>query len=156
MSQAHFPGTRRILTHPPTVLLLLLVVQTGLALMPSLRGDFPWSVQFLGGLLIIGGIALNIAATGRFQRHGTSVNPKAPPASLVTSGVFAISRNPMYLGIAMIMVGTSFALRTPWALIVLPLYVAWITPLIRWEEQRLDALFGGRYQSYQTRVRRWL
>jgi protein-S-isoprenylcysteine O-methyltransferase Ste14 len=152
-SNIHAPGSP---THPPTVLLVALVTQVTIALVPAARSSIPALVKALGAAFIVGGLLLNVLATRQFSRRRTPVRPSAEALALVTDGVFRWSRNPMYLGMASIIAGSALALASPWALLVLPLFVVWMNRLIRWEEARLGAAFGDRYRIYATRVRRWL
>ena len=96
-------------------------------------------------------------ATMRAQR--TTPNPVMPEqaSALVQTGVFANSRNPIYLADAITLVGWAAWLSSAWALCVLPVFVAYITLMqIRAVEQALSALFGAHYSAYCQRVRRWL
>jgi protein-S-isoprenylcysteine O-methyltransferase Ste14 len=138
------------------MLLLMLVAEVGLAFIPATRLDLPWGFRLGGGLLLVSGVALNVAATRQFARRHTPVRPSAEPGALVTDGVFRFSRNPMYLGIALILVGAALALATPLGLITVPVFVWWVGLLIREEERKLTAHFGDAFLHYRQRVRRWL
>lgn len=105
---------------------------------------------------MLAGVALNVLASRLFDHHRTPIRPGARSTVLVTEGASARSRNPMYLGMALIVAGTALALGDAWALVVLPLFVAWLDRLVRWEETLLEQAFGERYHAYRTRVRRWL
>jgi protein-S-isoprenylcysteine O-methyltransferase Ste14 len=85
------------------------------------------------------------------------VKPFEPSTSLVMAGPFAFSRNPMYLGMALVLAGIATALgsTTPW--IVTPLFMWQVTRcFIVPEEHKLQATFGSRYLEYKAKVRRWL
>jgi protein-S-isoprenylcysteine O-methyltransferase Ste14 len=99
-----------------------------------------------------------LAALGQFRRARTTTNPLKPDttSALVTSGAFAYSRNPMYLGLALILAGWAFWLGalTPW--LVLPLFIAAITTLqILPEEAALARLFGADFAAYRRSTERW-
>ena len=116
-------------------------------------------MRVAGGVLMLGGAALNIAPKQRFRRAGTTVNPLRPQSSsvLVQSGLHARSRNPMYLGHATLLFGVALLLGNTAAFTAMPLYVAWATRFqIVPEERALRAKFGAAYIDYCRRVRRWL
>jgi protein-S-isoprenylcysteine O-methyltransferase Ste14 len=104
------------------------------------------------------GVAVDVAALAGFRRAGTTVNPMDPSKAsrLVTGGVFHISRNPMYLGLALILIGWAVWLgsASPW--LIPPLFVMIVTLLqIIPEEQALGRLFGEQYLKYRRDVARW-
>lgn len=147
---------RGALTHPPTLLLLALLVQVALALTTGASPLMPWVARLTGGLLILVGVGLNLAAERGFKREGTPVRPLEPPRSLVTDGVFRWSRNPMYLGLALILLGSAAALASLGATVVVVVFVVLMDRLIRHEEALMESSFGGAYRTYRRRVRRWL
>lgn len=152
-SNAHVRGG---LGHPPTVLLLALVAEVAIALLPEVRGSVPPVGQVIGLALIAAGVALNVVGAGAFDRRGTPIRPGSEALALVTDGVFRRTRNPMYLGMGAIIAGSALALASPWALLVLPVFLGWVSRLIRWEEAHLEEAFGEAYRSYRGEVRRWL
>lgn len=114
-----------------------------------------WAVT----LLIATGMCCNLVPKRMFRRAGTTANPLRPQATsrLVQSGLHRISRNPMYLGHALILAG--WALHLQWwpAWLAVPIYVVYITRFqILPEERALAARFGAEYAAYCARVRRWL
>lgn len=103
----------------------------------------------------------SLALTGRgargLARHGTTIYPNGQASALVTDGPYRYSRNPMYLGMALLVLGFALALGSVGALLGVPVFmlaVQWL--FILPEEQRLEGLFGEAYRSYCRRVRRWL
>ena len=109
--------------------------------------------------LAVLGLLLNLLPKLAFGRAGTTVNPLRPASSraLVTSGLHGVSRNPMYLGHALLLVAWACWLRHPAALIGAPLHMAYVTRYqILPEERALSAMFGAAYEAYRARVRRWL
>ncbi|HEY2676593.1 MAG TPA: isoprenylcysteine carboxylmethyltransferase family protein [Steroidobacteraceae bacterium] len=144
---------------PPLIMLLAATLMWALhRWMPlAIVAVSPWNR--LGWVAAVAGIGIAIAAFRRFKQAGTTVNPREPhtASSLVTGGVFGISRNPMYLGLLLILIGWALALGTasPW--IVPPLFVVVVAVLqIIPEEQALDKLFGEPYLRYRQRVSRWI
>ena len=114
------------------------------------------------------GVALAVAAVGAcfdvagilaFRREKTTVNPMKPEksAALVSSGVYRITRNPMYVGMVFILLAWAVYLASPWALFGPLAFAAYITRFqIKPEERVLAARFGDEFASYTARVRRWL
>ena len=107
------------------------------------------------------GIGLGIGLSGivAFRRARTTINPvKVRSASaLVTSGIYRYTRNPMYLGLLVALVAWAVYLSRPLALLVVPVYVLYITRFqIVPEERVLGSLFGTTYSAYRERVGRWL
>ena len=94
-----------------------------------------------------------------FRRAKTTVNPMKPDSasSLVVSGIYDLTRNPMYLGFLVILVGWAFFLSNALGFIFLPLFVLYMNRFqIEPEERALASVFGEAFASYRSRVRRWL
>lgn len=103
------------------------------------------------------GLWLMGMAVFRMRAHRTTVIPHRVPQALVSDGVFAISRNPIYLGDAFILLAATFWTNSPAGLVVLAGFVWVITKrFIKSEEDRLLAAFGDRAAEWFTRVRRWI
>ncbi len=108
---------------------------------------------FLAGIIVIG---LGVAA---FRRVRTTVNPRQPhtASALVTSGIYRVTRNPMYLGMLLLLVAWAIMLAHGAAFVVLPGFVLYMNPFqIRPEEAILTGIFGGVFKEYAAKVRRWL
>jgi protein-S-isoprenylcysteine O-methyltransferase Ste14 len=117
----------------------------------------PGPVRALGVALLAGGLALTVAADAQFKRVHTEIHPFGRPSALVTGGVFRVSRNPMYLGMAAALVGLALLLGSVAALLVPPLFALLLTVrFIAHEERALAERFGTDYVAYARRVRRWL
>ena len=107
----------------------------------------------------LSGLALDFSGLMAFLRRHTTINPLHPEKSsaLVTGGVYTITRNPMYLGMACLLLAWAVYLQSPLALLGVPLFMAYITQFqIKPEERMLVKLFGGEFAAYCGRVRRWL
>ena len=103
------------------------------------------------------GLGLCAWAILLFRRFHTSPIPIVPSAALVIRGPYRFTRNPMYVGMALIYAGTALWLQLSWASLVLPVVLVVIyTRVITREERYLQRRFGTAYREYQLRVRRWL
>jgi protein-S-isoprenylcysteine O-methyltransferase Ste14 len=113
--------------------------------------------QLAGGVLIVIGLALLVIAGGLFQRAGTNLIPFREVTALVTTGVYRYSRNPMYLGMASVLLGLAITVGATTALLVTPVFMAIIEfRYIRPEEDMLRGVFPEEFPAYCQRVRRWL
>lgn len=129
-------------THLPPVIPLPKIVRIVVAVLLAL----------LGAAIALGGVA-------SFRRARTTVNPLKPESSaaLVSTGVYSFTRNPMYLGMALVLLGWAAYLSSPWAVAGPLLFAGYITRFqIIPEERVLHGLFGAPYAEYKQRVRRWL
>jgi len=121
------------------------------------RGFLTPAIISGGAVLITVGAALVVLARREFAQHGQPTDPGLPTSRLVTTGVFSVSRNPLYLGGVCILVGIALALNLPWVLaLLLPAIVACHYVLIAPEERYLAAKFGEKYRVYAATVHRWL
>lgn len=114
-------------------------------------------LRLLGGALVLAGIALMIWAIAAFRRHRTSVVPHQMPQTIITTGPFALSRNPIYLGDVMILTGAILWWGAWPALILIPLFVLILTRrFIAPEEARMKENFGTEFADFARKTRRWL
>jgi len=97
-------------------------------------------------------------ASSRFRERGTTWEPWAPETStaLVTDGPNAVTRNPMYVGMALVLVGSGLLSGRPWTALAAGGLVATLTPQVQREEAALAGLFGEEWTAYSRRVRRWV
>ncbi|MEJ2215942.1 MAG: isoprenylcysteine carboxylmethyltransferase family protein [Gemmatimonadota bacterium] len=126
------------------------------ALVPGARWlARPWT---LAGVVLAGaGVVVHVAATNVFRRYRTTTAALAPPASLVTDGPYRYSRNPMYLGGVLMLLGMDMLLGSATPLLVVPLWIVIMQArYIRREEALLRREFGAAYDAYCSGVRRWL
>lgn len=110
-----------------------------------------------GVSLALAGLGLMAAAVREMRRARTTVIPRRDPQALVTTGIFAHSRNPIYLGDVLVVAGAILWFRAPWALPLVVVF-AWVleTRFIRGEEAVLAARFGAGYRDWAARTGRWL
>jgi protein-S-isoprenylcysteine O-methyltransferase Ste14 len=144
---------------PPPVVVLVIGVFMWLVsrAAPSLHFDVP-AHNWLAIVLVSVGFLTGLSGVVTFRIAKTTVDPMKPRASsLVTWGVYAISRNPMYLGGLIMLLGWAVFLSNAIAFLFLPMYVLYINRFqIAPEERALRSLFGETYAAYQARARRWL
>lgn len=144
---------------PPLVGLLVAVAMWFLAGV-SLHFQIAFPIRLALALVwALCGVAIAISGVAAFRRAQTTVNPLAPDAasSLVVLGVFHHTRNPMYLGMASVLIGWAIYLAAPMALLGPLLFAAYITRFqIIPEEQALTQNFGQAFADYRAQVRRWI
>ena len=144
---------------PPVLLLLLGALMWFIAHSEfAVRLDIPFALAIAIVLAALG-VAVSGSAVVRFSRAKTTVNPLKPEtaSTLVQGGIFSRSRNPMYVGLLLVLTGWGVWLQSLSNVAVLLAYVVLITELqIKPEEAALRALFGDDYRNYCKRVRRWL
>ena len=113
-------------------------------------------VQLAGGVLLAGGLVIEVVADRAFKRHGTTVKPFAVSSALVTTGVFRLSRNPMYLGMVLVLAGIALLVGSLVALVpAVALAVVLDRRFINVEEKMLAERFGDAWTDYRQRTRRW-
>ena len=120
------------------------------------RGLLAPFIAAAGAGLIVGGITFIVLARRELAQQGQPTDPGFPTSKLVTTGVFAVSRNPLYLGGTCLLAGIALAFSLLWSFaLLLPAIVACHHLLIAPEEKYLAAKFDGEYIQYAASVRRW-
>lgn len=120
------------------------------------RGLFTPVFIVAGAVFIAVGAILVVLARQELAQRGQPTDPGFPTSELVTTGVFSISRNPLYLGGIFLLTGIALAVNLPWAMTLLvPAIVACHVILIAPEERYLAARFGEKYRAYSASVHRW-
>lgn len=143
--------------YPLAIMVVLLGLSYGVGWLYPISLDFGILGQICGWALLLGGVALLGLAAGLFRRKGTTVNPTKQPDQLVTDGLYRISRNPMYLGMLLILLGVPLVQASLLGFISPILFFLWMDRMIiPKEEQVIERFFGKLYQLYKTKTRRWL
>ena len=115
----------------------------------------PWNLS--GALLIGVGLITNIMASNSFNKHQTTIKPYEEPTTLVTTGLFRVSRNPMYLGAVLLLTGAAIILGSLSSFIIVPVFFFLMNEIfIKTEEKILEEKSGEAYLTYKKQVRRWL
>jgi protein-S-isoprenylcysteine O-methyltransferase Ste14 len=146
---------RRIM--PPVWLLLTLLAMWIVdRLVPIVEFDGTLA-RIAGAVLVIAGLGIAASGSNAFRRAGTPVVPFERPTALVTDGLFRYTRNPMYLGLVLALVGVALLLGSLGAWLPIAVFVAIIRlDFIAGEERFLADIFGEDYLAYQRKTRRWL
>jgi protein-S-isoprenylcysteine O-methyltransferase Ste14 len=138
----------------PFLISLIVQIVVPVALPP---GILSLVFRLAGIAFIIGGIGFIVVARREFARYNQPTDPGQPTSRVITTGVFGISRNPLYLASVLLFGGLALALNSLWSLIALLVSIALCQRvLILPEEKYLTAKFGAEYQAYTATVRRWL
>jgi protein-S-isoprenylcysteine O-methyltransferase Ste14 len=117
----------------------------------------PGFLQAIGFLLVVLGFLLGVAAALAFRRARARSNAPGVKAQLIQSGIYQFTRNPIYLGFLLMLVGMLLNAGSYWGIVLAPLMVILFNRLVIGpEEQALIQRFGNDYTSYAARVRRWL
>ncbi|WP_404405335.1 methyltransferase family protein [Pelagibacterium halotolerans] len=142
----------------PLIALIVAIALEWLAPLPIFPAPGIGQLQFwLGIVLIVGGIAIAIQAVTTFRAAGTNVEPYKPSTSLVTSGPYRFTRNPIYLGFLAFYTGLCLTFALEWGFLLLPfLWLALDRLVIAKEEDYLSRKFGDAYARYLTHTRRWI
>lgn len=143
--------------YPLLLMLFLLGLSYGVGrVVPVPFGMARASVFFGGGLLIVGVVWIVIAA-GLFRRRGTTLDPTKAPDQLVIDGLYRWSRNPMYVGMLWILIGSAFALNSVLSFLCPVIFFVWMNSVvIPREELCIESVFGEAYLRYKQQTRRWI
>jgi protein-S-isoprenylcysteine O-methyltransferase Ste14 len=142
---------------PPVWLLLALAAMVVLHFAWPIARILAPPYTYAGIVLVVAGLFISGASAHLFRKIGTPVVPFERSTTLVTDGFYRYTRNPMYLGLTLTLIGVWLLFGTLSPLLALVAFVWIITRnFIRGEERFLEELFGEEYRSYKRRVRRWV
>lgn len=143
--------------NPPHYFLLALLFMVGAAQLPWGSGLLPAPWPWSGVVPIVVGIAITALGARQFGKAGTNIVPLTESSTLVTDGMFAFTRNPMYLGMLLALAGAAILLNGVWPWLVLAAFLLVIRlHFVRHEETLMERTFGEQYVAYKRRVRRWI
>jgi protein-S-isoprenylcysteine O-methyltransferase Ste14 len=150
------PGTSPMV-HPPVVTLMFIVLAYVLGRFAPLPFAAPVIVRYLGLAMTFVGFLLGIGAFIEFRKAHTTLDPHGSAKHLVTSGIYRWTRNPIYLGFLLMLIGLPLNSGLYWGIVIAPFFVLMMNRLIiQYEEAYLGKKFGKPYTTYTSRVRRWL
>jgi protein-S-isoprenylcysteine O-methyltransferase Ste14 len=157
MSERGIQDRPNALPWPPILYAASVIAALGLDWLWPMGFGLVWSWRVVG-LAIMGlGLGLDLLAIFTLVRHKTTFRPDQGTTRLVTSGPYAVSRNPIYLGNTIAMAGAALGFDLVWLLIAVPFVTLGVQKLaIEREEQHLAAVFGGTWEAYRRKVRRWV
>jgi len=143
--------------YPPVVFLLSIVVMVVLYYAVPVARWLAWPWRAFGTVPIAAGLLVGFTANSQFRRRDTTIVPFEQSSTLITVGPYRYSRNPLYLSMVLILVGTWALLGSLSPGLVVLLFVWWIsTRFVAKEERHLETQFGPAYLEYKAKVRRWL
>jgi protein-S-isoprenylcysteine O-methyltransferase Ste14 len=142
---------------PPLIYFVFFIIGMLLQLVCSVRILSPSADRAIGVICIMSGLTLIAWSVQTFWRSKTSVIPVRPSSAIVTGGPFRFTRNPMYIALTLLYLGTAFWLNTLWPIVLLPVLLFLVQSyVIAREERYLERKFGKEYLQYKSRVRKWL
>jgi len=144
-------------TIPPVYFLAALLLMLLLANLLPLVHLVYVPLRICGGVIILAGLILTATGAWTFKRADTPVRPFEQATTLVTAGVYRYTRNPMYLGLLIMLIGAWIALGKLSPLLIIPVFFFVIREgFVLPEEEFLEKIFGDQYRNYRSRVRRWV
>jgi protein-S-isoprenylcysteine O-methyltransferase Ste14 len=145
------------MVHPPIVALMFIVIAYFLGRFAPLPLIVPMILRNVGLLMTFVGFLLGIGAFVEFRKARTTLDPHGSAKQLVTSGIYRFTRNPIYLGFLLMIIGLPLNSGLYWGIVLAPFYAFMMHRLIiQHEEVYLQRKFGKAYMAYMSRVRRWL
>ena len=142
---------------PPTFFIILLLLSMGFHFVFPIFQFVLFSYKYIGVVLIVFGIAINLWADSLFKKKQTTVKPDEMPNFFIDYGPFKFSRHPMYLGMLSILGGTAIFLGSLITFIFPAIFTILMERMfIPMEEKNLEKRFGNKYLSYKKRIRRWI
>ena len=142
--------------HPPILTFIFIFLAFLANWMAPVQFDAQW-LSYIGFAIAIIGFLLPFFAIREFMKAKTTVDPHGSVNAIVSSGIYRFSRNPIYVGFVLMLIGFPLYSGTYWGLILAPLLIVSFNQLvIKHEEAYLEKKFGEQYTGYKSRVRRWL
>ena len=142
---------------PPIVTVLYIAMAYLLGWLIHLPIAVPGSLRIFGFALTVIGFLFGIGALVAFRKARTTLDPRGSATALVEKGVYQFTRNPIYLGFLLMVIGLPLNSGLYWGILMAPFFVVTINRLvIEKEEAYLENKFKDQYTSYKSRVRRWL
>jgi protein-S-isoprenylcysteine O-methyltransferase Ste14 len=142
---------------PPVYLVLSLVLMWLCHRFIPIRQYIDEPVAYLGVTLVLFGITMAAVSAAKFKLLKTGLEPFDEATVLVTTGFYRVTRNPMYMGMFMMLIGVAVLMGSLGAWLPVPLFVLVIrNNFVLGEERFMEAAFGQQYRDYKANVRRWI
>ncbi len=156
MTEQDHPNINRYV-HPPIVALFYLLIAYLLGWLVQIPFEAPGPLRIVGFALACIGFLFGVGAFVEFSRARTTVDPHGSVTQVVTTGIYRFTRNPIYMGFLLIIIGLPLNSGFYWGILLAPFFIITMNRLvIEKEEAYLEKKFGETYTGYKSRVRRWL
>ncbi len=142
---------------PPLIFLFFLLAAYGLQHFWPISIGSSSGLKYIGGGVIALGIGIVVLVAQSFKRAETNIEPWKPTTKIISTGIYAYSRNPIYTGFCLVLIGIGIFLNSFWILIsFIPSAILVNHVAIKKEEKYLEKKFREEYMLYKNKVRRWL
>jgi len=145
------------MVHPPIVAVMFIATAYFLGRFVPFPFIVPFVLRYVGLGMTFVGFLLGIGALHEFRKARTTLDPHGSVKKLVTSGIYRFTRNPIYLGFLLMVIGVPLNFGLYWGIVMAPFYIILMNRLIiEREEDYLEKKFKTTYTNYKSQVRRWL
>ena len=143
--------------HPPILTLIFIVIAYVAKRVIPIPFSVPDILRLIGFALVVIGFLFGVSALFAFRKARTTLEPHGQVSAIVSDGIYRFSRNPIYLGFLLMVIGLPLNSGSYWGVVLSPVFVMFMNSLvIEKEEAYLEKKFGDVYTSYKSSVRRWL
>lgn len=151
------PDHASVKIHPPVLTVIFIVIASVAKWAIPIQFQVLDNLRLVGLGLVVSGFLLGVTAFLAFRKARTTLNPHGRVSAIVTDGVYRFTRNPIYLGFLLMLIGFPLNSGNTWGVLLAPVFVMSMNGLvIAHEEAYLEEKFGEMYTGYKRRVRRWL
>jgi len=151
------PKPFSVMVKPPQLYLIAIMLGGFIHLLWPLSLGFPLALTIIGLTLLTTSLSLMVWASREFKQAETAVPHKIGASTLVTTGPYRYTRNPMYVSLTLLQIGIGLIMGSVWVLLALiPVLIIMNRGVIAREETYMTTHFGQRYLDYKTAVRRWI
>ena len=151
------PDHASVKIHPPVLTVIFIAIASVAKWAIPIQFQVPDNLRLVGLGLVVIGFLLGVTAFLAFRKARTTLNPHGKVTAIVTDGVYRFTRNPIYLGFLLMLIGFPLNSGNTWGVLLAPVFVMSMNGLvIAHEEAYLEKKFGEMYTGYKRRVRRWL